>query len=190
MTGPICGRLLRSSDMGNTWQDDAVCMDFGHDVTCYEQRLCQLENGTLVCIGWNEDIVTGQRLPNHFTLSHDGGKTWTKPCSTGIGGQASSLCALAGNRLLALHAVRRDTDQPGIYGYIVDLSDNTWNIVQSALLWAPQTPVFRDSHMADVFAYLKFGQPSAIRLDEKSVLMTHWYAENGQYKTLVTHVML
>lgn len=190
MTGPMCGRLLCSADHGATWQDDAICMAFDHSVTCYEQRLCQLEDGTLVCIGWNEDVTTGQRLPNHYTLSRDGGKTWSAPRSTGIGGQASSLCALSSNRLFALHAIRRDTDAPGIYGYIVDLSDGNWNIVDSALLWAPQTPVLRDQHMAEIFAFLKFGQPSALRLDENKLLMTHWFAENGQYKTIVSRIEL
>ena len=33
-----------------------------------------------------------------------------------------------GEKLLALHAKRRDTDRPGIYGYIVDLSGGNWNI--------------------------------------------------------------
>lgn len=190
LTGAMCGRLLRSDDGGKTWSDNAVCMDFGRPVTCFEQRLCVLEDGTLVCIGWNEDTASGERLPNHYTLSHDGGQTWTVPRSTGIGGQASSLCALGEQRLLAIHAVRRDTDKPGIYGCIVDLSEGNWNVVETALLWEPQTPVFRDSHMADIFAYLKFGQPSALLLDEKTLLMTHWFAENGQYKTMITRIEL
>lgn len=190
MTGPMCGRLLRSDNGGSTWQDDAVCMEFDRPVTCFEQRLCVLEDGTLVCIGWNEDTVSGQRLPNHYTLSHDGGKTWSKPQSTGICGQAASVCALGGQKLLALHAVRRDTDRPGIYGCIVDLSDGIWKVLKTSLLWEPLTPVFRDGHMAEVFAYLKFGQPSAIRIDENTVLMTHWFAENGQYKTQATRIAL
>ena len=190
MTGPMCGRLLRSDDQGKTWQDDAVCMDFGGSVTCFEQRLCVLEDGTIVCIGWNEDTISGERLPNHYTLSRDGGKTWTRPESTGVLGQASSLCAIGGQRLLALHAVRRDTDRPGIYGSIVDLSDGTWKVEETALLWEPETPVFRDKHMAEIFAFLKFGQPSAMKFDEKTLLMCHWYALQGQYKTAVTRISL
>ena len=51
MTARRCGRLLRTDDGGRTWNDDAVCMDFpSGDVTCYEQRLCQLASGTIVCI--------------------------------------------------------------------------------------------------------------------------------------------
>lgn len=190
MTGPMCGRALRSDDRGNTWQDDAVCMAFPRPVTCFEQRVCVLDSGTLVCIGWNEDTATGERLCNHYTLSRDGGRTWSDPVSTGIGGQAASVCALGGDRLLALHAVRRDTDRPGIYGCLVDLSEGNWNILETALLWEPDVPVLRDSHMADIFAYLKFGQPSAIKISENTALMCHWYAVQGQYKTAVTRIGL
>ena len=191
MHGKLCGRALRSDDQGKTWQDNAVCMDFGdREITCYEQRMCQLESGTLVCIGWNEDVVTGQRLQNHFTASFDNGITWTKPVPTGVLGQASSVCALGGEKLLALHAVRRDTDQPGIYGYVIDFSDKTWNVVDSALLWQPKTPMLKDTKMAEIFSFLKFGQPGAILLRNGDIMMSHWFAQEGQYKTVASRIKL
>ncbi len=189
--GKTCGRALRSDDEGKTWNDAAVCMDFGDDDTCcYEQRMCELESGTIVNIAWNEVYSTGERKQNHFTYSTDGGKTWSKPETTGILGQASSLLSLGGEKLLAIHAVRRDTDRPGIYGYVVDFSEKTWNIIDSALLWEPVTPILRDSKMAEIFAFLKFGQPGAIMLDDGSLLMSHWYAEDGRYKTVATKIEL
>ena len=190
MIGPMQGRLLRSDDGGEHWNDDAVCMDFGTPVTCYEQRLCQLDSGTILCIGWNENTATGARMENHFTFSTDNGKTWTTPQSTGILGQASSLCALGGEKLLALHAIRRDTDRPGIYGCVVDFSERKWNILEKKLLWEPNVPLMKDSHMAEIFAFLKFGQPGAIRLSDGDLLMTHWCAEQGQYKTCATRIRL
>lgn len=191
MTGPMCGRALRSEDQGKTWSDEAVCMDFaGRSVTCYEQRMCQLESGAILCIGWNEDTATGERLENHYTVSFDNGKTFEKPVSTGVMGQASSVCALGGERLLALHAVRRDTDRPGIYGYLVDFSEKTWNVTEQMLLWEPDIPVLKDAKMAEIFSYLKFGQPGAVLLQNGDVLMTHWFAKDGQYKTMATRIAL
>ena len=131
-----------------------------------------------------------QRYQNHYTASFDGGLTWTKPEATGILGQASSLCALGGEKLLAIHAVRRDTDRPGIYGYVVDFSEKTWNIVDSMLIWEPATPMQKDTKMAEIFSFLKFGQPSAIKLQDGDLLMSHWYADNGQYKTVATRIQL
>lgn len=189
MTGPMCGRLLRTEDEGKTWEDSAICMEFGgQPVTCYEQRMCQLDSGGLVCIGWNENTETGERLDNHYTFSCDRGKTWSSPVSTGVRGQASSVCALGGDRLLALHAVRRDTDRPGIYGYVVDFSHHSWDIRDRMLIWEPETPVVKDDKMAEVFAYLKFGQPGAIRTRDGKILMSHWYAQDGQYKTVCTRI--
>ena len=190
MTGPICGRALRSNDGGKTWSDDSVCMDFGRPVTCYEQRMCQLDSGAIICIGWNEDTVTGERLDNHYTVSYDNGVTWSSPMTTGVRGQASSVCAIGGEKLLALHAVRRDTDRPGIYAYIIDFSDKSWKVVEEQLIWEPAMPIVKDTKMAEIFSFLKFGQPGAVLLSNGDVMMTHWYAEQGQYKTLATRISL
>lgn len=190
MTGKMCGRLIRSNDGGKTWDDSSVCMDFDAPITCYEQRICQLESGAIVCIGWNEDTVTGERMDNHYTVSYDNGITWSKPVSTGVRGQASSVCAIGGERLLALHAVRRDTDRPGIYAYIVDLSEGKWNIVEQEVIWEPAVPIIKDTKMAEIFSFLKFGQPGATLLSDGDVMMTHWYSLDGQYRSYATRISL
>ncbi len=189
-TGPMCGRLMRSDDNGRTWSDDAVCMEFDAQVTCYEQRVCELDSGTLINIAWNENTESGERMDNHYTVSDDGGKTWSKPISTGIRGQASSVCAIGGERLLALHAVRRDTDRPGIYACIVDFSDRTWNIVEKEVIWEPSMPMVKDTKMAEIFSFLKFGQPGAVLLSDGDVMMSHWCCENGAYRTVATRIRL
>ena len=190
MTGPMCGRLMRSDDNGKTWNDDAVCMQFDEPVTCYEQRVCELASGTLINIGWNENTQTGERMYNHYTASFDGGRTWTAPESTGVMGQASSVCAIGGEKLLALHAVRRDTDRPGIYAYIVDFSEHMWNVVESTVVWEPAMPMIKDAKMAEIFSFLKFGQPGAILLSDGDVMMSHWCAEEGRYRTVATRIKL
>lgn len=191
MTSRLCGRALRTEDEGKTWNDNAVCMEFeGDHTTCYEQRMCQLDSGTLICIGWNENTVTGERYENHYTVSYDNGLTWSKPLSTGILGQASSVCAIGGERLLALHAVRRDTDRPGVYACIVDFSEQTWNIVEQKVIWEPRTPIMKDHKMAEIFSFLKFGQPGAILLSDGDVLMTHWFAQDGECRTVATRIRL
>lgn len=134
-----------------------------------------------------EGTMTGS-MCGRLLRSEDEGKTWSRPISTGVRGQASSVCALGGDRLLALHAVRRDTERPGIYGYVVDFSHRTGEIQDKMLIWEPETPVLRDDKMAEVFAYLKFGQPGAIRTRDGRILMSCWYAQDGQYKTVCTRI--
>lgn len=189
--GRNCGRLLRSFDQGKTWNDDAVCAAFpGDSVTCFEQRLCQLEDGTLVVIGWNEDMKTGQRLPNHLFFSHDNGKTFSQPVSTGVMGQASFVMALEGTKVLTLHAVRRDTDRPGIYACIADVAGDRWQLLEQACVWEPNSPILKNTRVAEIFAFLKFGQPGAIRLADGDILMSHWHCEEGVYKTRATRIKI
>lgn len=186
-----CGRLLRSCDEGKTWNDDTVCMEFpGNTVLCYEQRMCQLQDGTLVTIAWNEDTATGERLHNHISISTDGGKTFSKPIDTGIQGQASGIVALDGTKVLTVHALRRDTDEPGIYACIADVAGGKWKLLSKEKIWAPKLPMTRNTYMAEVFAFIKFGQPGVIRLADGSILMTFWICEEGCYKTLAAKFTL
>ncbi|NLD87289.1 MAG: exo-alpha-sialidase [Clostridiales bacterium] len=186
MTDTMCGRLLKSINGGKTWYDDTICMSFpSNKVTCYEQRACQLPDGRIVVIGWNEDTESGDRMNNHITVSCNNGSTFSTPFDTGIRGQASSVLSIGGNRILSLHAIRRDTDKPGIYGYISNLSSDRWSTLDSFLLWEPSFPIMKDYRMAEIFSSLKFGQPGAIMLSDGSVLASFWYAEQGQYKIKV-----
>ena len=185
-------RLLRSEDGGKTWDDSTIIMDFpGRNITIWEQRLCQTESGALCVISWNEDLSNGTRLPNHFALSYDNGKTFEKPQSTGIMGQASGVTHIEGEKILSLHCMRRGTDRPGIYAYIVDISKGTWNIIAQEVVWEPKSLIKADKRMMDVFAFLKFGQPSAIKLNQDGdFLMTNWIIEEGQGKIIWTRLNL
>ena len=175
-----CGRLLATADEGKTWNDDTVCMEFpGDNVTCYEQRICVLESGTIIDIGWNESTVDG-RLPNHITYSDDNGKTFSKPINTGIMGQASSVTALEDEKFIAIVCRRRDTDEPGVYGYIVDFSDKTFKVVEEAKLWTPAI-MTRATGMAEIFSFLKFGQASLLKTKGGKNYLNFWYAKEGQY---------
>ena len=151
------GRLLRSENEGKTWNDDTITMEFeGRETAIWEQRVCELEPGVLVVLAWNEDLRNNKALPNHFTVSKDYGKTFDLRQSTGIMGQASNLIYIGNNKVLSVHCIRRDTDRPGIYGYIADLSKGRWEILEEKVLWEPSIPIKADKSMMDVFAYLKF----------------------------------
>ncbi|MBT3319856.1 MAG: exo-alpha-sialidase [Clostridia bacterium] len=192
MTSRMCGRLLRSDDQGKTWNDDVVCMEFpGDSITCYEQRLCQLSDGTTIIIAWNEDTINEKTLNNHYTISRDNGRTFSKPFDTGINGQTPFVCHLSGSSMFSLHTMRKDTDEPGIYGYLVDFSNGAWNITEEAILWQPQSKLITaNDTTAAIFAYLKFGMPGAVKLKDGTLLMAHWLAEEGQYKTIATGIAL
>lgn len=179
-----CGRLLRSYDQGKTWNDDTVCIEFPQNtVICYEQRMCQLDDGTLVVVAWNED-VSGERFNNHITISTDNGKTFSKPIDTGIRGQSTGIVALDGNKILTMHALRRDTDEPGVYACIGEIIDGKYTLLSKELVWKPNVPMTRINNFAEIFAFIKFGQPGVIRLKDGSIMLSLWLCEEGQYKTL------
>ena len=46
--------------------------------------------------------------------------------------------------------------------------------------------MIKNNKFAEIFSFLKFGQPSAIKLHDGSFLMAHWSYENGIYKTVAT----
>lgn len=191
MTSSVCGRLLRSYDAGKTWNDDVVCMEFPENaVLCYEQRMCQLDDGTIVVVAWNEDTATGMRMNNHITISTDNGKTFSKPIDTGIRGQATGIVALGGNRFMMLHAVRADTDRPGVYACIAEFDGQQYRAVSCECIWSPTAPVTKNNNFAEIFAFLKFGQPGAVRLPDGDILLHLWLCEEGCYKTQSTRYQM
>ena len=181
-----CGRILRSFDGGKTFEDSVVCTAFeGDNVTCFEQRMCQTKNGTIAVISWNENLETEERMNNHITISTDNGRSFTAPIDTGIHGQASSIMALEEDKVMTIHAVRRDTSEPGIYVAVADISGGEWRLESVEKIWEPETPITKDKHMAEIFAYMKFGQPGGIVTDDGRLLLCHWECKNGQYRTLL-----
>lgn len=185
------GHLLRTDDHGKTWSGDAVTMAFPEaNVTAWEQRLCEVSPGVLVNLVWCIEMPSEKRLPNHYTVSRDYGKTFSDPISTGIMGEASSVCCLGDNKLAALHCLRKGAERPGIYLNIIDFSEGKWDIVDQAIPWEPAVPIVPDKHGPQVFAYLKFGQPTLMRLQDGEYLMVHWANQDGQVRILWTALSL
>ena len=148
--------------------------------------MCQTDDETIVVISWNENTRTGERMNNHVAISLDNGKTFSAPIDTGIRGQASSILAIGGTKVMSIHAIRRDTDEPGVYAAIADVAGGQWKLISIEKIWAPNTPVIKNTKMAEIFSFLKFGQPSAIKLPDGGFLMCHWTQEDGVYKTIAT----
>ena len=148
-SGRSCGRLIRSFDGGKSWDDSVVCTAFPNDeVTSYEQRMCQTDDGTIAVISWNENIRTGERMNNHVAISIDNGKTFSAPIDTGIHGQATSILSLGKSTVMTVHAIRRDTDEPGIYAAIADIAGGKWKLLSVEKIWEPNTPIIKNKKMA------------------------------------------
>lgn len=183
-TAPMCGRLLRSADKGKTWNDDTVIMDFGPDTTAWEQRLAITDSGKIVDIAWVENLKTGQLHNNQVAISSDNGRSFGPAIDTGIRGQAACVCSLGGEKILSLHSMRKHVDRFGVLACVVDVSDGKWNIEHSEYIWEPAFAMTQTQGNLGVFNMLRFGQPSAVRLSDGTILYTQWLMENEVCRTI------
>jgi sialidase-1 len=175
------GILLRSKDKGQTWTDDEIFFRSPDgNLTPYESRVCEMQPGRLAAIVWAYDTAAARHYPNHIAVSHDDGATWARPMDTGLWGQASSLTWLGGDRLMTIHAHRGEN--PGIFVRVVDFSGDQWTPLEETVIYGAGSPTQTKSGqmMAEMFAALKFGQPSLLRLPDGDILACHWAVEEGE----------
>ena len=172
--------LLRSTDRGQTWDDETIFYrDPNGRYTGSEPRLCQMQPGRVVCLFWTMDHISGSNLPNHLTVSHDGGRTWSDAIDTGILAQASNLTYLGGDTLLTIHSHREgDT---GLFVRLVDLANDRWKTIEELDIWS-NAPSAKIGRYKDMAVNLKFGQPSLLPMGDGQYLATHWCSEDGQVK--------
>jgi len=177
-SGPV-GVLMRSSDQGRNWNDDELFYNW-RNTTPYEARICEMQPGRIVAIVWAYDAATDRNLPNQVTFSTDNGRSWSEPLDTGHMAQSSNLIWLGDDLLASIHA-HRGSD-PGIYVRLVDFTKNRWRVIEERVIWDPSAG-YRNPEglpLADMFAALKFGQPSLLRLPDGEFLAVHWSIEGGQ----------
>ncbi len=178
------GVLLSSRDQGRTWDDNTV---FYHDPKGQympaEPRLCEMQDGRVVALFWTHGHVSVSNLPNHLTVSHDGGITWSEAIDTGVAAQASNLMYMGGDYLLTIHCHREG--EVGLVVRIVDFADDQWRVVAEATIW-DNAQASKVAAFGDMAKSLKFGQASLLRLDNGDIIATHWAVVDGRGRIL-TH---
>ena len=168
---------LVSYDEGNSWPEYMDVMNGNADKTIYwESKIIELSNGVLVAVAWAYDEGQGKDLPNHYTVSRDGGRTWLPPLSTGIHGQTMAIAELPGGRLLCVY---RRIDKPGLWVTISKLNDDVWMNEDEFPLWGSGSTSLThqsDNRVHD-FNELKFGAPCITVLPDNCVYIAFWCYE-------------
>ena len=178
------GATLFSSDKGQCWSDGARFFESsgGRNIAAWEPRICEMEEGRLVVIFWAYDTTDRVHLPNHVAVSHDNGRTWSKPINTGHTGQAANILSLGEERLLTIHCHRQG--ESAIYVRLIDFTGDGWRVCGEQIIWGQSGNAGRaeDEPTVKMFKTLSFGQPSLLALGNGDVLATHWSIEDGQGK--------
>ena len=171
-----------SNDGGRTWPDHSVVFeDPQHRHGYFEQKLCELPDGRLLATAWTVTLGDVADRPNHFTISHDHGETWSSPRSTGIEGQTMTPIPVGDDRLLVLY--NRRYGRQGVVMCLVRFTEEAWTLEWEGLLYDPQTIRERPKDVQDgvtEFDSFKFGFPTAIPLQDGTFLATHWSVEDGR----------
>jgi sialidase-1 len=173
-----------SSDQGRTWGAFTVVADDPSGALLWWDQMCTLlPDGRIYTMLWTHRYGTSEDLLNHWTVSDDGGRTWSNPRPTNLRGQVCTPIALADGRVAAIYNFRHDPQ-----GIRVALSDDletfdvegqvvVFDAGAEATLGEPETDNFLAEHMQ-----IAFGKPGGIRLADGNLMTYFWCTVGG-----VTH---
>lgn len=173
------GVTLISDDQGKSWYEGG-CFFRSPDVAPWEVRAVELASGRILLVFWAFDLKAQKHLDNKIVYSDDGGLSWSEVIDTNLRGQASNWVVFDGKA--ALLQARREGDNPGIYLNIMEKFDGRVpEFSEDICLWNASGKANRDGRIEEQFAALKFGQPSAIVLDDGSWLLIFWQMADDKY---------
>ena len=126
-----------------------------------------------MAVAWVYDDVVHKDRPNYYALSKDGGKTWSKPISTGLIGQTLTPFLLDDNRILSVY---RRMDKPGLWANLSHLEGDEWVNDSCEPLWGNQASGLTTSseNMSHNFNVLRFGAPCITRLSDGTIFIAFW----------------
>ncbi len=168
---------LVSHDKGKTWPDFINIMNRSNEkIIFWEGKIIELSDGLLVAVAWAYDEVNGKDLPNQFTLSRDGGKTWMVPASTNIMGETMAITRTPDGKVLSVY---RRMDKPGLWVTVARIEGDKWISENDIPLWGVQEKSLTNKSVNQVqdFNELKFGAPCITILPDKTVYIAFWCYE-------------
>jgi sialidase-1 len=167
-----------SHDRGRSWPDHMdVMVDPKQRVRFWESKIVELKDGRLLAAAWAYDETAAKDLPNQYAVSADGGKTWSKPASTGLQGQTMTSLALDDGGILTLF---RRIDKTGLWANRAHLKGSRWVNDEIVPLWGANVAglTSRTKNMAHNFNVLRFGAPCLCRLKNGGIFVAFWCYED------------
>lgn len=169
---------LVSDDKGKSWGSYMEVMNRSDEkIIFWEGKIIELSDGTLLAVAWAYDEANGKDLPNQYTISRDGGKTWQKPSSTGIMGETMAIAGMPDDEIVAVY---RRMDKPGLWVNRVRIEGDKWINNSEIPLWGVQhgSLIDKSGNMVQDFNELRFGAPCVTVLPDTTVYIAFWCYEN------------
>jgi hypothetical protein len=171
-----------SDDGGQTWPEHRVVLkDPAGKVGFFEQKLAEIATGRLMVTAWTVTFGEYADQPDSFAISNNNGDTWGPWRSTGIRGQTMTPIPLDSDRLLVLY--NRRYGQQAVMMCLVTFTEQAWTVHYEGMMYDGKAQHERTAEVEsgidelDAFA---FGFPTAIRLQDGTLLATHWSVEDGK----------
>lgn len=167
-----------SYDQGDTWPEYVDVMDNTKDNIIYwEQKIVELDPSRLLSVAWAYDAANGKDLRNTYSISEDGGRTFSPANYTDLHGQTPSLLPLGGDEVLCVY---RRTDIPGLWAATASLAGGVWKTREQAPLWRASgvTTGKLSENAVENFNTLRFGAPTVIRLHDGGIFAAFWSMED------------
>lgn len=135
--------ILISEDKGVSWKDYGVAFDGTKEgVTHWESSVCHLGGDDLLAVTWAYHEASATHLPNRFSVSHDGGRTFCTPAEIGINGQTCKALRLADGTILLVY---RRNDKAGLWAAQYNFNGTKWELLEETLIFQKLT-IYRDRY--------------------------------------------
>jgi sialidase-1 len=168
---------LVSYDNGRTWPEYFDIMNRSADrIIFWEGKVVELSGKLLLATAWAYDEANGKDLPNQYSLSRDGGKTWSAPASTGILAETMAIARGPEDKIIAVY---RRMDNPGLWITVASLEGDRWINGEEIPLWGfrEKSLTGKSGNMVQDFNELRFGAPCITLLPDKTVYVAFWCYE-------------
>lgn len=173
-----------SVDQGRTWSEfTAVADDPTGALLWWDQMGAILPDGRIYTMLWVHQYGTSEDLNNHYAMSEDQGRTWSKPRPTNLRGQVCAPIPLPDGRVAAIYNFRHEPQ--GIHvaltedlaNYDVENEVVAFDAGSEATLGKPERGTFFAEHLR-----IAFGKPGGVLLPDGDLMTYFWCTVGG-----VTH---
>ena len=173
-----------SCDQGETWGEFTVVAD-DRTGRClwWDQMNARLPDGRIYTMLWTHLYGTSEDLVNHWVVSSDEGRSWSKPQPTNLRGQVCTPIPLPDGRVAAIYNYRHEPQGVRV-AVTEDLSHfdvENEVVVFDAGAEATFGETDHDNFLAE-HLLIGFGKPKGIVLREGAILTFFWCTSGG-----VTH---